>query len=192
MRDPFAPDLNQVPRCHLTHLYIVRPNKMGSQMGKVAIEEQIRRPVVTQFIKISKICLARSDQENIHTATQQRANLLPLDLGIFFRRSQNQRPVARPENSTQRFCKLRKERMHQVRNNQPNGVSPSAGQPSSHHVGLVIQLLHSLQHPPPRRFADVRVPPQDLRNSNDGDAKIARNILQPDSHTCSSMNDPTS
>ena len=82
--DVLASDLNQVLRRHLSNAHIVSPDKMRSQVGKVPVEEQIWRPFVAKFIEIAQIGLAGGDQQDIHAAAQEGANLLPLHLRIFF------------------------------------------------------------------------------------------------------------
>jgi hypothetical protein len=84
MRDPFASDLDQVPGGDLSHLHVIGPDKMRGKMGKVAVEEEVWRTGIPQFIKVSQIRLTRSDEENIHPTVEQGANLLPLQLWIFF------------------------------------------------------------------------------------------------------------
>src|ERR1700743_2752124 len=96
MGDPLSSNLNQMTGRHLPHLHVVRSNKVGRQVRKVPIEEQIRRPVVTQLIKVSQVHLTRSDQQNVYPSTQQGADLLPLHVRILLRRSQNQRAITPP------------------------------------------------------------------------------------------------
>src|SRR5262249_44108696 len=76
--DSLAADLNQVPCGHLSYLHIIGSDEIRRQMRKVAVEEEVWRPGITQFIKVAQIRLARSDQENIHSTVQQGTDLLPL------------------------------------------------------------------------------------------------------------------
>src|ERR1700679_964264 len=153
-------------------------------MWKVTVEENIRSVRVAQLVEITKIRLARSDQQNIHSAMQKGANFLPFDHWVLFGRSKNQRPVGCAQHTAQRLRELRKKWMYQVWNDESYSVRAAARQPARHHIGLIIQLLHSLQHAPPGGIAYVGISSENLRDRNNRHPKFARNIFQPDSHTC--------
>ena len=81
---------------HLADLHVVGADEVRRQVREVAIEQKIRRPLVAKLVKVAQIRLAGGDQQNIDAAAQQRADLLPLDLRILFRRGQDHRAVALP------------------------------------------------------------------------------------------------
>src|SRR5277367_5642094 len=109
MGDSFSSNLDQVPGRHFAHLHVIRSDKMGRQVGEVAIKEKIGRSHIAQLIEISEARLAGRDHQNINSATQEGANLLPLDVWILFGGGKNQCSLACPEDYTQRLGELGEE-----------------------------------------------------------------------------------
>ena len=91
--------------------------------------------------------------------------------------------VCGAQDAAEGFGELREEGMDEVGDDEADGVGASAGQAARHHVGLVVQLLHALQHALAGLFADVAVAAQHLGDGDGGDAEIARDVFQPDRHT---------
>jgi len=115
MGDPVASDLDQMPGGHFSDLHVVGSNKMRRQMGKVAVEEEVWRAGIPQFIKVSQVRLARSDQENIHPRFSSVRISCRSNSGSSSEEQESARDCS-SLNAPERFCELRKEGMDQIWN----------------------------------------------------------------------------
>jgi len=90
--------------------------------------------------------------------------------------------VVGAQDAAEGLGKLGEEGMNEIGDDEADGISSSAGEAASHHVGLIVQLLHALEDAFACFFADICIAAQDLGDGDDGDTKIARDVFKTDSH----------
>jgi hypothetical protein len=105
-------------------------------------------------------------EEAIHPACQQVANLLLLDLWIFFRIRNEGRVAAGPNLVGNPLGELTEKGVCQVRNYHPDSVSTPRSQTPGNQVGLIVQFPDALQDPPPGGGTDVTVAAKDFGYRN--------------------------
>src|SRR6185437_5921047 len=95
---------------------------------------------------------------------------------------QNQHVALRPQNGRKRLRDVAVERMHQIRDHQPDSETAPGHQRTRRQVRTIVQLLHSLQNPLARLGADVGMVAQNLRNRDYREVQVLCDILQSGSH----------
>jgi hypothetical protein len=79
--------------------------------------------------------LARCNQKNVDTTSQDGPDLLLFDFRIFLRRGENQAVIVFAQDAVQRFGKLREERVQQIRHHQGDDVALAARKAPGQHFG---------------------------------------------------------
>ena len=82
--------------------------------------------------------LACSDQQRVDTARQQVVNLFPLHLGIFFGRRQDELVATLPQACLQALGEFGEEGVHEVGDDQADGVALTRRQTAGQQIRLVV------------------------------------------------------
>jgi len=101
---------------------------VGGEVREVAIEEEVGCALVAELVEVAKVGLAGSDDEDIDAAAEEGANLLELDLGIFFRRGEEQGVLAGAQDATEGLGELGEEGMDEIGNDKADCVGLSASE----------------------------------------------------------------
>ena len=101
-----------------------------------------------------------------------------LELGALFRRvltraAQQQSVAAHARNRLDARDDLDEERVHQIGNDDANGVAAAKCQAAGDGVALITELLDLGEHAAARGLADVPMIVQDFGNRHDGNAELA-------------------
>ncbi len=99
--DALAAAIDEMTGGHLADHDVVGADEVRGEVREVAVEEKVGRALVAQLVEVLEAGLAGSDEENIDSAAEQRANLLPLDLGVFFGGGEDEGAVARTEDAAE-------------------------------------------------------------------------------------------
>jgi len=65
MGDALAAEVDEMLRGDFAHLYIVGTDEVSGQVREVAIEEEVGCASVAELVKVAKVDLAGSDDEDI-------------------------------------------------------------------------------------------------------------------------------
>jgi hypothetical protein len=180
--DALASDVDEVAGGHLAHHDVVGADEVGGEVREVAIKEKVGRAFIAKLVEVFEAGLAGSDEENVDSATEEGANFLALDLGILLGGGEDEGAVAGAQHAAERFGELGEEGMGEVGDDEADGVGFSTGETAGEHVGLIVQLLHALEHALACFFTNVCVASEHLGDGDYGNSEIACNVLEPDCH----------
>jgi hypothetical protein len=77
---------------------------------------------------------------------------------------------------------FREEGMEKVGDDEAEQVTAAGHQPAGHEVGMVVELLDSLQDPGPRLLGDIRIIPKHFGDCHCREAQATRNVLHRHRH----------
>ena len=94
---------------------------------------------------------------------------------VLARAAQQQSVAAHARNRLDARDDLDEERVHQIGNDDADGVAAAKGQAAGDGVALIAELFDLGEHAAARGLADVPVIVQDFGDRHDGDAELAGN-----------------
>ena len=180
MRDRAAPEIEQVRGGELPDLLVVGEDAVALDARViVAVDHDERRALRGQLLQHVGVArgMRRREHDAVHLAAAQHLELRALLAGILAGAAQQQAVAAHAGDRLDAGDDLDEEGVHQIRDDDAEGVGAAEAQAAGDGVALVAELLDFREDAGAGGLADVVVVVEHLGDGRDRDAELAGDPL---------------
>ena len=182
MRNSTAPLLNQMSRGQLTDGMVVRTHEASLHPGNGAVNQDEWSFALHDVLERAGSRLRRCQDQPVHLTGQERLGFILFQLRILFKIRDDDVIAVRPHRVSDCLGDLREKRVGKIRQQQSDGEGSPGYQAARDPVGLIIELLGSLQDTLPGSGADLALVAQDLGHRDHGNIQSPGNVLHGNGH----------
>jgi hypothetical protein len=180
--DAFAFDGEKMFRGEFAGGVVVGTDEVRWEVIEVAIQEDERRGSEACCGKQIRFHLAGSDDESVETMREHLLDLLHLEERIFFRGGYDEEVALFAKDLGETFGNVREERVHEVRNDEPDEKGAAGDKAACGEVRAVAEFFDAFFHSLAGFQADIRMVAQSLGYSDQRHTEIPSNVLHFDGH----------